>query len=128
MSARKGVIKADEGMKQSRSGFLMLSYPLTNFEIQQIYQIKSKLNGDFSRNNPPKIMDRAYVINFDECKSIKIHWVALHVDGDNITYFNSFGVENISKEIKKFIGNKTVTQNIYRIQACNSIMCGYFCI
>ena len=112
MSARKGVIKADEGMKQSRSGFLMLSYPLTNFEIQQIYQIKSKLNGDFSRNNPPKIMDRAYVINFDECKSIKIHWVALHVDGDNITYFNSFGVENISKEIKKFIGNKTVTQNI----------------
>ena len=56
-------------------------------------------------------MDRAYVINFDECKSIKIHWVALHVDGDNITYFNSLRVENISKEIKKFIGNKTVTQN-----------------
>ena len=44
-------------------------------------------------------MDRAYVINFDECKSIKIHWVALHVDGDNITYFNSLTVENISKEI-----------------------------
>ena len=62
-------------------------------------------------------MDRAYVINIDECKSIEIHWVALHVDGDNITYFNSFEVENISKEIKKFIGNKTITQNIYRIQA-----------
>ena len=38
------------------------------------------------------------------------------------------GVENIPKEIKKFIGNKNVVTNIYRIQEYDSIMCGYFCI
>ena len=31
-------------------------------------------------------------------------------------------------EIKKFIGNKNKITNIYRIQAYNSIMRGYFCI
>ena len=43
-------------------------------------------------------------------------------------YFDSFGVEHIPKEIKKFIGNKNVITNIYRIEAYNSIMCGCFCI
>ena len=38
------------------------------------------------------------------------------------------GVENIPKEIKKFIGNKNFVTNIYRIQEYDSIMCGYFCI
>ena len=43
-------------------------------------------------------------------------------------YFDSFGVEDIPKEIKKFIGNKNIAKNIYRIQAYDLIMCGYFCI
>ena len=47
---------------------------------------------------------------------------------NNITYFHSFGVEHIPKEIKTFIGNKNITTNIFRIQAYDSIMCGYFCI
>ena len=38
------------------------------------------------------------------------------------------GVEHIPKEIKKFIRNKNIITNIYRIQTYNSIMCGYFCI
>ena len=47
----------------------------------------------------------------------------------NTTYFDSFGVENIPKEIKKFIGNKNIIANIYSIQACHLIViCGYFCI
>ena len=41
---------------------------------------------------------------------------------------NSFGVEHIPKEIKKFIGNKDIKANIFRLQAYDSIMCGYFCI
>ena len=45
-----------------------------------------------------------------------------------VTYFDSFCVEHISKEIKKFIGHKHITLNIFRIQAYDSIMCGYFCI
>ena len=53
---------------------------------------------------------------------------ALYVNGDNETYFDSFRVEYIPKKIKKFIGNKNIIKNIYRIQANDSIMCGYFCI
>ena len=49
------------------------------------------------------------------------------LNDNNVTYFDSFGVVHIPKEIKKFIGNKNVT-NIYRIQADDLIMCGYFCI
>ena len=49
-------------------------------------------------------------------------------DKNNVTYFNSFGVEHILKEVKKFIENKNIKTNIFRIQAYNSIVCGYFCI
>ena len=47
---------------------------------------------------------------------------------ENVTYFDSFGVLDIPKEIRKFIENKNIMINIYRIQAYDSIMCGYFCI
>ena len=47
---------------------------------------------------------------------------------NEITYFESFGVEHIPKEIKKFIGSKNVIVNIFRIRAYDSIMCEYFCI
>ena len=47
---------------------------------------------------------------------------------DNVTYFDSFGVEHIPKEIKKIIGIKNVKTNIYRIQTYDSIIYGYFCI
>ena len=50
------------------------------------------------------------------------------VNNNNVTYFDSFGVERIPKEIKKFISNKNIKTNIFRIQAHDSIMCGYFCI
>ena len=52
----------------------------------------------------------------------------MYLNGDNVTYFDSFGVEHILEEIKKFIGNKNTITNIFRIQAYDSIMCGYFCI
>ena len=37
-------------------------------------------------------------------------------------------VEHIAKEIKRFIDNKNTQTNILRIQAYDSIICGYFCI
>ena len=43
-------------------------------------------------------------------------------------YFDSFKVEHIPKEIRKFIGNKNVKTNSFRIQEYDSIMCEYFCI
>ena len=41
-------------------------------------------------------------------------------------FFDSFGVENIPKEIKKFIGNKDIKTNNFRMQAYDAIMYGYF--
>ena len=46
---------------------------------------------------------------------------------NSVIYFDYFGVEHIPKEIKAFINNKNMI-NIFRIQAYDSIMCGYFCI
>ena len=43
-------------------------------------------------------------------------------------YFDSFGVEHVPKDIKKFIGYKNIKTNIFRVQSNNSIMYGYFCI
>ena len=54
--------------------------------------------------------------------------MALYVNNKTITYFDSFGVEHIPKEIIKFIDNKNIRTSIYRIQAYDSIMYGYFCI
>ena len=51
-----------------------------------------------------------------------------HLTPYNATYFDSFRVELILKEIKQFIGNKNIISNVYRIQAYGSIMCGCFCI
>ena len=50
------------------------------------------------------------------------------MNGDNVIYFDSFGSEQIPKEIKKFIGNKKTITNIYRIQVQNSIMLAYLSI
>ena len=47
---------------------------------------------------------------------------------NNATYFDSFGVEHVPKEIKIFIDKSVVVANIFRIQAYDSVMCGYFCV
>ena len=77
----------------------MLSHPLTNFEIQKYCQNKSKLNGVYSRNNLLRIKDWAYIINLDEYESIGTHWIALYVNAENVTYFDSCRTEHILKEI-----------------------------
>ena len=85
--------------------------------------------GVYSRDNlPDKIKDGAYIINLDDYSDIGSHWVALYVSINDVTYSDSFGEEHIPKEIKKFIGNKNIKTNIFRIQPYDSIMCGYFCI
>ena len=93
------------------------------------YQSEPGFNGVYSRDNlPDKIKDKAYVINLDEFSDIGTHWKALYVNTKTVTYFDSFGVEDISKEIKKFISNKNIIASISRIQAYDSVMCRYFCI
>ena len=50
------------------------------------------------------------------------HWIKLYVNGDNVTYFYSFWVEYIPKEIKELIENKNFIRNSYRILENDSIM------
>ena len=107
----------------------MPSHLLTNFGRQKYYQNKPIFHGVYSRNNlPKKIKDGAYVINLDESADVGTHWIALFCDRSKIVYFNSFGVEHVPEEIKEFVRNKNIIANIFRVQANNSIMCGYFCI
>ena len=71
--------------------------------------------------------DQAYVINLDEYFDIGPHCIALYMHTNNVTYFDSFGVEHIPKEIKAFIDRSlSITTNIFRIQAYDLIMCRYF--
>ena len=61
-------------------------------------------------------------------QSMQAHWISLYVNGDNVAYFDSFGVENIPNQITKFVDDKNITANIYRTKAYNLIMCRYFFI
>ena len=80
-------------------------HSLTNFEIQKYYQNEPRFNGAYSIDNLPKI-------NLDEYADIGTHWVALYVVND-VTYFDSFDVEHIPKEIKEFINRSlSITTNI----------------
>ena len=111
----------------SQKGFLIPPHPLTNFGIQKYYQDEPRFNGVYVTDNLPNIIeDGAYATNIDEYSDIGTHWIALYALNNNVTYFDSFRVEHIPKEIKTFIDNKNMQTNIFRIQAYDSVMCGCF--
>ena len=138
MRAGDGIVRAGEGSKKTPLNSLLPFHPLTNIEMSEYYKNEPRFNGVYSRNNlPNKIKKGTYVINLDEYKNTGTHWVSLFVKTNEIIYFDSFGVEHIPKEINKFIDttkssslerNEKIKANIFRIQAYDSIMCGYFCI
>ena len=130
MTAGDGIVRAGSGSVARRAkgrgskknlNSLLPFHPLTNIEINEYYKNEPRFNGVYSRNNLPKT---------------GTHWVALFVKPKYTAYFDSFGIEHIPKEINKFINNDTIKSssleriknNIFRIQAYDSIMCGYFCI
>ena len=128
LSGGKGVIRAGEGIKK-KSNLLIPFHPLTNFEIREYYKNEPRFNGVYSRDSlPPNIKKGAYVINLDEYEDAGTHWIALYVKNKKVVYFDSFGVEHVPKETIKFIKNRDITANIFRLQAYDSIMCVYFCI
>ena len=96
----------------------MPPHPLTNFEIQEYYKNDPGFNGVYSRDNLPKTIksETAYIVNLDNYKNTGTHWIALYVKDNEIAYFDSF------------VGHKNIKTNMFRIQAGNSVMCGYFCI
>ena len=118
-------LRAGQGL--IRAGEIFLG-TFSNFEIQIHYQNEPEFNGVYWRNNLSKIKDVTHIINLDEFESIGTPWIALYLNAENVTYFDTFAVEHMPKEIRKFIENKTITTNIYRIQVYSSIVCRYFCI
>ena len=147
MRAGDGIVRAGEGSVASRAkgegskkkklNSLLPFHLLRNIEISEYYVSESRFNGVYSRDNLPKITKKgAYEINLDKYKNTDTHWIALFVKTNEVIYFDSFGIEHIPKEINKFINNDTtkssslerIKSNIFRIQAYDSIMCGYFCI
>ena len=107
----------------------MLPHPLTKIKTQKYYQNEPRFNEIYFRDNlPDKLKDGTYGINLNEYSDIGIHCIALHVLNNYVTYFDSFDVKHIPKEIKIFIDQFIDITNIFRIQAYNSVMCGYFCI
>ena len=145
----KGALRAEAKAKEVKKkplNLLLPFHPLTNIEISEYYKNELRFNGVYSRNSlPNKIKKGAYVIDLDEYENTGTHWIALFVKTNEAFYFDSFGIEHIPKEINKFINNDTtksmaepsslgrraiscIKSNIFRIQAYDSIMCGYFCI
>ena len=126
----EGIVRAGEGIGSKKNlNSLLPFHPLRNIEINEYYKNEPRFNGIYSRNNLPKMTKKgAYVINLDEYENTGTHWVSLFVKTKYTVYFDSFGVEHIPKEINKFISNKKIKAIIFRIQAYDSIMCGYFCI
>ena len=123
----EGIVRAGSGSKK-RLNSLLPFHPLPNIEISEYDKNEPRFNGVYSRNNlPNKIKKGAYVINLDEYENTGTHWISLFVKANKVIYFDSLGIENIPKEINKFINNN-IESNIFRIQAYDSIMCGFFCI
>ena len=68
------------------------------------------------------------LIDLDEYADVGTHWIALFCNRNEIVYFDSFGVEHVPEEIKESVENKKIIANIFRLEANDSVMCGYFCI
>ena len=63
----------------------MPPHSLTNFETQKYYQNEPRFNEVYSRDNLPKVKDRAYAINLDEYSDIGTHLIAFYVKNNNVT-------------------------------------------
>ena len=79
---------------------LIPPHPLTTFEIKEYYENEPRFNDAYSGDNLPKtIKNGAYVINLDEYTDVDTHWTAFYAKNNEFIYFDSFGVEHVSKEI-----------------------------
>ena len=57
--------------------------------------------------------DGTYVINLDAYADVGTYWIALFCNRSEIIYFDSFGVEHVSEEIKEFVGKKNIKAHIF---------------
>ena len=88
----------------------MPPHPLTNFEMKKYYQNQPRFNGVYSRDNLTEIKDEADEIDLDEYSDIGSHWVALHLNNTDVTYFD-FLVQNIfQRRLEHLSVIKTIKQ------------------
>ena len=80
-----------------------MKYKIVKWTIQN----GPRINGVYSRDNlPKKTKEGAYIIKLDEYADVGTQWIASYNSNTEVTYFGSFGVEHVPKEIEKFIGMK----------------------
>ena len=108
--------------------FLISLFPVTNIEITKYLNYEHRFNGVFSRDHLLRIEDGAYVININDKKVKRLDWVSLFIDKNTAAYLYSFAIEYIPEEVLRKIKNKSITNNIFRIQDHDSIMCGFYWI
>ena len=72
---------------------------LTNLEIQK-QQNEPRFNGAYSRDYLPKIKDGACVINLDEYSDIRTHWIALYIQNNDVTHFDSLEQNIFQKRLE----------------------------
>ena len=111
----KGIARACHG-SSIKKYFLILLHPFTNFEIQKYYLMNLDLI-EFILEIICICSKSWWIWRFGT------NWIALYVKNTD-----SFGVEHVPKEIEKFIENKNIKTNIFRIKTNNSVKCAYFCI
>ena len=63
--------------------------------MQTCYQKEPRFNGIYSKDNLSRIRDGTYILNLDKYSDIGTHWIALYVKNNDVTSFDSFGVEHI---------------------------------
>ena len=78
---------------------LVPHHPLNNIEITNYFIYEPRFNGDFLRNNLPRIKDGASAINLDDKSSKGTYWVSLFIDRNRALYFDSLGIEYIPQEV-----------------------------
>ena len=62
---------------------------------------------------PKTVKNGAYVINLDQYADVGTHWIALYAKNNEVIYFDRLGVEQVAKEVKRFIGHEGIKINIY---------------
>ena len=105
--------------------FLVPLHPLNNIKIINYFKYEPRFNGEFSRNNLPKIKNGAYVINLNDENIKGTHWVLLLIDKNTAVYFDFFGIGYIQQEVLNKFKDKSITHNIVKIQHFESIICRF---
>ena len=80
------------------------------------FNYDTRFNGVFSSDKLHKIKYGMYVINLDDKKSKGTHWVSLFIEKKMAVYFDSFVIEYSPQKVLNKIKNKTITNNIFRVQ------------